>query len=297
MPIQILKTILFAGALIVGQSAIAADAETSQASPSRYTAETIGTGDVTLYIPGLTSSPRHFKASLPATGESRLVTLAGFAGLEPAPSSDNFVEAAVDALAADIVTEDLSGLQIVGHSLGGVVALLLAEKLPDRIDGIMIVDSVPFLPALFQPGATEAAAKQQAAAIQAQMSSQPRDQFLATMRQGLPRQATSLESQAEVFKDIEASDQATIAKAMSDLMGTDYGHRLKNITVPVTVLVPHNAFLGTPPEAWKARYQQLYSGLETGQFDIIEDSRHFIMLDQPAAFEAALKSFLEANDG
>ena len=266
---------------------------------TRYALEVEGAGDVTYFIPGLTSSPRHFAAALesPLAGEARWITLAGFAGLPPAEPTESFVEAAVDAIANDIVAEDLRGIQIVGHSLGGVMALLLAERLPDRIDAVLIVDSVPFLPALFQPGITEAMAKSQADATRNQMSNMPREAFLGMMRQGLQRQATTLESQAEVFKDIEASDQTSIAVAMSDLMATDYSPRLKNISVPVTVLIPHNQFIGVEPDALRERYKALYAGLETGQFDIIEDSRHFIMLDQPAAFEAALKSFLEANDG
>lgn len=290
---------------LLGLSAIAAvlfaafPTQAEDSAPPKFVKEVQGLGDTTLFIPGLTSSPTHFQSAISSelVGQAHWITLAGFAGVPAATASETFVDDAATALVDYIVAEDLTDLQLVGHSLGGVLSLIVAARLPDRIDGVLIVDSVPFLPALFQPSMTEDAASAQANMMRRQMEQMAPDQFLNMMRAGLPRQATSAASQTLVFEDIAASDQATIAIAMSNLMSTDYSSVLPQITAPVTVLVPHNDFIGQDEEAWKARYQSLYTGLTTAEFVIIPDSRHFIQLDQPQAFEEALTKFLEAHNG
>ena len=41
------------------------------------------------------------------------------------------------------------------------------------------------------------------------------------------------------------------------------------------------------------RYSTLYAGLENVEFKIVENSRHFIMLDQPEAFAHELDVFVK----
>ncbi len=261
----------------------------------RFEVSIDGTGDPVIFIPGLTSSPRAFHAALssPLDAQAHWITLAGFAGVAAPPSTDNFVEDAAQSLATFIESEDLSDVKLVGHSMGGVLSLMIASRLPERVDSVLIVDSVPFLPALFQPGITEERAALQAAGVKAQFENMPREQFLNMMGQGLPRQATSEDSQSLVFEDIKMSDQASIAAATADLLGTDYSYLLEAVQAPVTVLVPHNALIGTTPQQHVSIYRALYAGLSDVDFDLVENSRHFVMLDQPDVFDAALSRFLE----
>jgi pimeloyl-ACP methyl ester carboxylesterase len=73
-------------------------------------------------------------------------------------------------------------------------------------------------------------------------------------------------------------------------MTTDIRPRLPTITVPVTVLAAANPF--APRARVEPLYTAAYSGLPGAKLTIIEDSYHFIMFDQPAAFEAALRAGL-----
>jgi pimeloyl-ACP methyl ester carboxylesterase len=43
---------------------------------------------------------------------------------------------------------------IVGHSLGGLLALMIAAKAPDAVGKVMVVDALPFYALLFNPAAT-----------------------------------------------------------------------------------------------------------------------------------------------
>ncbi len=269
----------------------------AETQSERIHVEAEGQGDTIVFVPGLTSSPKAFRAGLtePLEADARWVTVAGFAGTSPPGELDDFVASAASAVAAHVRDEDLVEVKLVGHSMGGVMSLLVAAEVPDRIDSIMIIDSVPFLPELFQPGITAEAAKAQAAGMRAQFDSMTDEQFLSAMRQGLPRQATGPDAQALVFEDIARSDKDSVVAATAELFSTDFSPVLEKVQAPVTVLVPHNAYLGMTPEQVQARYAALYDGLRNFRIVVIENSRHFVMLDQPAAFEAALADFMEGR--
>ena len=61
----------------------------------------------------------------------------------------------VDGVVADlhalIAKEKIAGAAVVGHSMGGLAALMLAEAHPGDAGKLMIVDSLPFIGTLFAP--------------------------------------------------------------------------------------------------------------------------------------------------
>ncbi|MDP2875741.1 MAG: alpha/beta hydrolase [Holophaga sp.] len=74
-------------------------------------------------------------------------TLAGFDGQPPLPAPQKLIPAAVEALAAYIEKEKLQKVLVVGHSLGGFVAMKLAQTYPERVNGLVIVDAYTTLEA------------------------------------------------------------------------------------------------------------------------------------------------------
>ena len=86
-----------------------------------------------------------------------------------------------------------------------------------------------------------------------------------------------------------ASDRAVAAHAGREQMTTDLTPELARITAPVTVvyaLGPHA--LGGTDAVWR----QAYQGLAQARLVRIDDSGHFVMIDQPQRFLAAVESFL-----
>ena len=79
---------------------------------------------------------------------------------------------------------------------------------------------------------------------------------------------------------------------MYDLITTDLRPELVRIKVPVTVLwvVPPNPPIG--PAEMEAFYKTSFANTPQAVIRRIPDAYHFIMLDQPAAFQAELKAFL-----
>ena len=91
------------------------------------------------------------------------------------------------------------------------------------------------------------------------------------------------------------SDRTSFAVAVYTVMTNDMRPRLGTITapvtVPVTVLAAANAYV---PREWTEKlYSAAYAGLPGVKLVVIEDSHHFIMFDQPEAFEAGLRAGLK----
>src|SRR3546814_2316591 len=59
----------------------------------------------------------------------------------------------------------LSGAAVVGHSMGGLVGLMLAKAHPGDVGKLMVVDALPYVGDIFVPGATVAQIEPQAKAI------------------------------------------------------------------------------------------------------------------------------------
>src|ERR1035437_6756874 len=126
----------------------------------RITVTVRGRGPDVVLIPGLASSSAVWDATVARLeGHYRLhiVQVAGFAG---SPSRANaqgpIIQPTVDAIDAYIKTNKLKAPQVIGHSLGGLMGMMLALQHPEAAGKLMIVDSLPFLSALF--GANDAAA-------------------------------------------------------------------------------------------------------------------------------------------
>ncbi|HSF12199.1 MAG TPA: alpha/beta hydrolase, partial [Erythrobacter sp.] len=172
----------------------------------------------------------------------------------------------------------------------GFLGLTLAADHPDRISRVVVVDSLPFFPLIFNPAATADLAAPQAAAMRAQITAQDDAGFAATQRIGAQSLVQSAEHQAQVVDWSLTSDRATFAGAIHALMTTDMRPRLGDITVPVTVLAAVNPY--APRTRVEPLYTAAYAGLDGVKLTVIDNSYHFIMFDQLAAFEAALRDGL-----
>lgn len=271
-------------------------AQTAPAFTSdRLSVEVVGSGPDVILIPGLASSRevwRPLANRLSATHRVHLVQLAGFAG-EPWSHGDGpFVEPEVAELARYIAEAGLDRPAIIGHSMGGLSGLLLAQRQPELVGRLMIVDALPFYSALFGPTVTAETARPVAAQFAAAMIAADEASYRAQQQQaaqGLARDPAIREAMVEWSM---ASDRRAVAAAFSDVMTTDARPGLAAMTTPVTALYATDADGGPPPALAEGLWTQEYSTLPGVRLVRIDGARHFIMADQPALFDAAVDDFL-----
>ncbi|MGY6662227.1 MAG: alpha/beta fold hydrolase [Glycocaulis sp.] len=284
-----------AAALAVAVTAVAASAQ------DRFVVERHGDAgaQTVLFVPGLASSGQTWDGAVGDLGENadiHVFTLAGFAGVPAVETgSDGFIASAAGAISDYIAQGGYSDVVLVGHSLGGQVALQVAARSSDAVSAVMVVDSVPFYARLFNPAATPEQAAASGEMFAAQMSNLPREQFLAMMGQGLPVQSLDTGFHATLTDWFAASDQETVALAFGEVSGSDFSPVLEEIDVPVLILAPWAPGAPVDAETLQTMYAAQYAPLENGSVEIVEGARHFLMIDQPAAFSARLARFLADN--
>jgi len=252
-------------------------------------------------IPGLATPGEVWTdtvATLRDSVDAHVVTLAGFGDVPAVPRGEaGVVGSAVADLAAWLEAENIEDAVLVGHSMGAQIALQVAAQTPDHVGAVVVVDSAPFFARLFNPAITEAQASAYAAGMSAQMAAAPREQFLAMSRQGLPVQSITADGQARVMGWMEMADQAVVSAAMGEVMGSDYSAVLPQVSVPVTVMFAWSEGSPMSAEQLESVYAGQYAGLAQVELMRVDDSRHFIMLDQPDLFRSALGVVIARPEG
>ena len=266
-------------------------------SDSRFTVTVTGKGPDVVLIPGLASSGAVWDATvkqLSATHRVHVVQVAGFAGAPVAGNAEGpVVEPLMEAVDAYIKAARLESPAVIGHSMGGFTGLLLARRHPEDVSRLLIVDSLPFFAALFSPTATAESMKPQAAAMRDATAAMSADAFASQQAMTLPRMIKSPEGQKTALTWSVASSQSVVARAMYDLLTTDARAELPAIKTPTTLLYPYDPAMGAPTAMIDKTYADAYAALPGVTLKRIDDARHFIMLDQPQAFAAAVETFLK----
>lgn len=267
-------------------------------SPTRFMvtdAGAAGKTDVVL-IPGLSSSKSVWddEAKLLAPNyRLHIVQVGGFAG---APAGANATGAILPGIVDELHQYIVAGKMhpvVMGHSLGGLLALMFADKHPEDVSKLIIVDSLPFYSVLFAPEATVETAKPIAEQMKARIIGLPADQFAAMA----PRSAAMLvkngDAQKLVAASALASDRTVFADAMAEDMTTDLRGDVATIKTPTLMLYPYDVTAEPDVTKIDGVYQTAYKSMPNVKLVRIDDSRHFIMYDQPAKFDAAVEAFLK----
>lgn len=277
----------------------------ASAVPTRFSVVTVGSGPDVILIPGL-SSPRSVWAAtagqLKATHRVHLIQLKGFGEPAGPNASGPVLQPFVDEIAAYINENKLVRPAVVGHSMGGLAALMVEADHPGLTGRLLVVDALPFIGPLFGAASVEAVrpmADQMRTMLIANAAKTIPDFTAPDCPASLPAPATprgtmtnSGQGACLVRYGATASDLRVVAQAMHDDMVTDLSPRLAAIKAPVTMLYPQDDRLLTAAAAAKI-YGDAYAGLPSAKLVPITGSYHFIMQDQPARFAAELEAFLK----
>lgn len=266
-------------------------------------------GPAVILVPGLESGPwswadviRH----LQATHRVYAVTLAGFDGVpapKPDPAAGNLLDRADQSLHELITTRHLDKPVLVGHSIGGTLALRFAGEHPELLGGAVAVDGLPVF-----PGMQDADAGQRKAAagrMKQQLAGMSPAQFKAYAGGYMQRVGViDPDLAAAAVPHLVKSDPEAVAAYAAADMEADYRPGLAKAKVPILEIMPYydqdrqdaqNSPQAAmfPDEAGKlAFYRGLLSNAPDARVVAVKDARHFVMLDQPRAFTKVLDTFL-----
>ncbi|UOQ76476.1 alpha/beta hydrolase [Hymenobacter sp. 5516J-16] len=276
---------------------VAASADTPAAHPN-FTVRVVGKGQPLLLIPGLTcpgavwdETVAHYQKQY----QCHIISLAGFGGTPAPASTDPLLLNVRDQLLGYIKAQKLQKPAIIGHSLGGFLALWLSSTQPEATGPLVIVDSLPFLAAVQNPSLTAEAAKPMAEGMRKQMSSGKMTVAAARQMSGSIMTDTARISQATRWS--VASDPATVAQAYYDLITNDLRQDVARIQQPVLVLGAWAAYkqYGSTKEGTRAVFEQQYAKLPQHRIEMSEAGKHFLMWDDTQWFFNQTDAFLKQN--
>lgn len=253
-----------------------------------FEVQVTGEGPALILIPGVASSAevwQHTVESLKDRYQLHVLTLAGFAGVAPIPMQswgEGYLQLQQQAILRYIRERQLQKPVIIGHSLGGYLALALAAKAPEQIGAAINVDGLPALGALMAQNRPAADGK-----------TRPQTGFdpMAMAKQ----MASSKEWQQQIVKDMYRSDGQTSGRVMGELMQADLRNELQRITVPVLTVgaLQHGAPYSTPEQVQKNYEAQLANvPKQYHRFAFARDAKHFIMADAPNWLQQQIGQFL-----
>lgn len=263
---------------------------------NRITVTVRGQGPDVILIPGLACSSAVWDATAKHLGghyRLHVVQVAGFAGSPARANAEGpIIQPTVEALDAYIKTNQLKSPKVIGHSLGGLMGMMLAVQHSNDVGKLMVVDSLPFFSALF--GAKNAeTAKPQAAAMRDTILNETQDAYAQGERDFLPALVKSSEGRKLAIQWAIASDKSVVARAMYEDTTTDLRPKLREIKIPVTILYPCDPSTGMPQDAVDNLYEENFAAMPNKTMARIDGSYHFIMLDQPELFAVQVDAFLK----
>lgn len=255
-------------------------------------------GRAIILIPGLGCGPwvwRQTIADLEKNHVVYAVTLAGFDGTPPPARMTHLGDQAEAALLQLIKLQHLDRPVLVGHSLGGALALRFAGEHPDMISGAVSVDAPPIIPGMDQP---DAAQRQQLRAVIEKISP-------ATALEDMQQSVIDPALAARYAPLVARSDPAAVRAYLAEGLDSDYRPLMKSANVPILEIAAYyqpdferNAVMSKQPVMTEADNVAYFKGLMADAPDAkvvsISPSRHFVMFDQPEKFRQVLDAFLQS---
>jgi len=240
-----------------------------------------------LFIPGFGCSGdvwKETRAALKGDYTFYTLTMAGFAGAPP-QTSPSF-KGWENGIANYIREKKINKPIIVGHSMGGGLALAIASDYPDLISKIVVVDALPCLAAMRDP-AFKAKENNDCSSIIAQFAAIPDDQFYNMQLMSMKQLVADTGKIKQIAQWSAQSDRKTFAGMYCDFSNTDLRQNIGNIKCPALILLESNF------TNFKSAISDQYKNLRTAQFQYATKGLHFIMYDDFNWFKNQLADFIK----
>ena len=258
----------------------------SGAQQSSFNVQISGKGSAVILIPGFSCSGDVWSETvkqLAVNHKCYVITFPGFAGVKP-QANPQFAEWK-DEVANYIRNNKIEKPIVIGHSLGGGMALWLAADYPQLIGKVLVVDALPCLGAMFNP-AFKAQAKPDCSMFVNRFTSMNEQQFYDMQKKNIASLMADTAMQETVINWSVKSDRNTLAQIFCQFTNTDLRETLARVKCPSLVLL-EPSFKG-----YDDAVHQQYGKLKNVKLKYAAKGLHFIMYDDKAWYLNEVKQFL-----
>ena len=241
-----------------------------------------------VFIPGFASSGdvwQETKAIFEKEFTCYTFTMAGFAGVpsQPNASFKNWETEIVNYILANRIEKPI----IVGHSMGGGLAMAIAADYPELISKIVVVDALPCLSALRDPS-FKSQQNNDCTSMNNEIITMSEDDFLQMQKRNMTMLLADASKQDEVISWSMKSDRKTFSEMYCDFSNTDLRDKIGAIKCPSLILL-ESGFAN-----YKTSIEVQFVHLKTANFQYAAKGLHFIMYDDAAWYLAQLTNFIKS---
>ena len=254
-----------------------------------FSVQRVGNGkQAIILIPGFACSGEVWEQtvdSLQNNYSCYILTMPGFAGIPPEknPSFDSWAKQIIGF----IQKENIKNPILIGHSMGGGLALYIASSQPNLVKGIVVVDALPCLAALYNPDfQSKKIAPEEFNEFESQMRKIDEEQFY---RQAYIS-ATSLTSDSLRYDNLVkwslSTDRTTYAHMYYEYSNIDLRPIIPSISVSTLVLLEY------PFKKIAPMIEQQFGNLPNIRLEYANKGLHFIMFDDWEWYIQQIMDFL-----
>ena len=229
-----------------------------------------GAGPPLVLLHGLAGSHRWWRYVIPGFARNRRVIvpeLVGFGGSRPAPRQPDMAEMA-EIVDEWLLANGLERTDLVGHSMGGEIAIHLASARPERIRRLVLVAAAGI------PRELSASAAAQLATELARLRAWGRRTFVAT-----------------IAADTLRAGPFTLYRTLRHLLADDVRPLLPLVVQPTLVVWGEHDPVTPLRDAHVLR-----NSLPRARLFVVARASHNVMADQPDEFVRVVRAFLEEDD-
>lgn len=253
-------------------------------------AEVLGKGNPVLFLPGFTTPGSIWKETvkkLTVKKEAHLISYAGFNGMDPIEMP--WYSSIKKELISYIKENNLQEIEIIGHSMGGTLAVDIAAALPNLITKIILVDALPCMREVMMPN-VPATSIQYESPYNNQMLKMKDAQFKGMATMMATNMTDNKEKVETVMNWILEADRKTYVYGYTDLLKLDLRNDLSKIKAKALIL-------GAPTYGTVAKenMEKQYTNLANKTIEMAPSGKHFIMFDESEWFYKKINSFLTSE--
>jgi len=247
-----------------------------------------GKGQPVLLLPGFANSSEVWAETIGHRENDYqfyLVDYAGFNGLQPVEMP--WLPKVKEELKDYIVQNKVKDLTIIGHSLGGTLALYLAAELPEYVKQIIVIDGLPNSSKLMFPNQESGSFVYDNPYANSQLN-MPDESFKQMLRGQIQMMCKTTAKHKQIIDWMAKADRETYVKGYIDYLNFDATPYLENIKSKVLILAATSYGRAQSEQVYQSQYTNL------AEYDIhyAEDSAHYIMYDQPEWFFSQINQAL-----
>ncbi|MBA3827915.1 MAG: alpha/beta hydrolase [Taibaiella sp.] len=243
-----------------------------------------------IFIPGFSCSGDVWKETLPSFQKNYkcyTLTMPGVAGVPPLSMVTPATISNWEAIIVRYIQQNKIDKPIViGHSMGGVLALMLAADHPGLVSKVVVVDAVPCYSALQDPSFV-AKENNDCSMLVSMMKGMTDEQFFQMQLKTLPSLMADTAHLRQAAQWAVSSDRATLGSIYCDFLNTDARGRMTSIHCPALILLESTFTSAMPAIAGQ------YKDLKGVQIHVATKGLHFIMYDDPQWYNNELAAFIK----